>query len=93
MRQMALVGLLWSGCGAPGEEGERVPVSGDPCDQMMGCPRCLTGASRCSYGGFEADVDGDCGTCVAQQELFEQLCDAGETWVEGEFVCMGSIQD
>ena len=68
---------------------ERREVDGDPCllaVQTEICSNCFSGNVTCTYEDVSETV-GSCGTCQAQHELYQRLCDEGVETVTGTVVC------
>lgn len=85
MRTM-MMALVAAGCRFVENE---VDVEGvDPCAEAasMTCPECFDGTPTCRYDGVRVSA-GSCGLCQVMGELYQELCDAGETELQGVAEC------
>lgn len=69
-----------AGCAGVGPKSDS-GSGGDACalaEASQTCPECSDGPWACAYGGAQV-VRGSCGDCQVRHELYQALCDAGET--------------
>jgi hypothetical protein len=78
--------VLMVGCSV-----ERIDVDDDSCqlaEQTAICAQCFSGNITCSYDGV-SETAASCGTCQAENALYQRLCDDGVDVVSGTVVCRG----